>query len=301
MAVSAELVDHGVGYLCVGGIDLNVIDSAAGRREIMFSPGRAVIRGNKDLAGGSEGAARCSIDGVHIRRSDADRIQGVPPTIESDGSRGGDGGPSVAPIGGFPHMSRAIQNAVSVARVYRERRIEILRVISGHADGLDEPVIACVVGAAEEIPVAEALDRSLMIDAGAIGGTEFGIAAIASVRLRPDWIANVQFGAVILATADHDVGIGRVQPDARELGRGKISVEIGPGRCRGSIQTVDAAIVTIQQLAIRIEVHCVMINVGRSIIRRSAGMNIYPARAAGDRPQNTIGARGPSRIDDGRV
>ena len=59
-----------------------------------------------------------------------------------------------------------------------------------------------------------------MINAVAIGGTEFRIAAIASVRLRPDRVANVQFGAVILAAADHPGGIGRVQPDTRELDRG---------------------------------------------------------------------------------
>ena len=51
-----------------------------------------------------------------------------------------------------------------------------------------------------------------MISAVAIGGTEFGIAAIASVSQQPDaWgDARIQFGAVILAAADHDVGIGRV-------------------------------------------------------------------------------------------
>src|SRR2546422_3429059 len=54
MAVSIECVHHRVRYLGVGGIDLNVIDSAIAGREVVLSPGGAVICGNKDLAGASE-------------------------------------------------------------------------------------------------------------------------------------------------------------------------------------------------------------------------------------------------------
>jgi hypothetical protein len=83
MAVSAEVVHHSVCYLGGGGIDLNVIDSGAARREVVLSPGPAVVGGNKDLAGGGKCAARRRIDGVEVVGSDPDGIYEIPQAIES--------------------------------------------------------------------------------------------------------------------------------------------------------------------------------------------------------------------------
>ena len=50
MPVSVEGIHHRVGDLGVGGIDLDVIDSAVACREVVLRPGRPVSRSNKDLA-----------------------------------------------------------------------------------------------------------------------------------------------------------------------------------------------------------------------------------------------------------
>ena len=51
MTRSAKPVDHGVRDLGVGGIDLNLIDSAAVRRQIALGPRRPMVGGNEDSAG----------------------------------------------------------------------------------------------------------------------------------------------------------------------------------------------------------------------------------------------------------
>jgi hypothetical protein len=66
MTPSAKLVDHGVRDLSVGGIDPNLIDSGAARRQIKLSPYRAMVGSNEDLAGRGECSACASIDCIDI-------------------------------------------------------------------------------------------------------------------------------------------------------------------------------------------------------------------------------------------
>ena len=54
MTHSAKLVDHGVRDLGVGGIDPNLIDSGAARRQIVLRPYRPMVGGNENLATGGE-------------------------------------------------------------------------------------------------------------------------------------------------------------------------------------------------------------------------------------------------------
>ncbi|PYI75607.1 MAG: hypothetical protein DMF01_07145 [Verrucomicrobia bacterium] len=108
-----------------------------------------------------------------------------------------------------------------------------------------------------------------MIGAAAVGGAELGQTAIAAIGLGPEWSAHVKLGAVVLATADDDVGVRRVQADALELDRVQVAVEIGPGGDGRIIQAIDAAIVAIEQLAVGIEIDPVMIDVG---LHHYAGM-----------------------------
>ena len=108
-----------------------------------------------------------------------------------------------------------------------------------------------------------------MIGAVTIGGAECGQATIAAIGLGPEWGAHVKLSAVVLAAADDDVGVRRVQADALELDRVLVAVEIGPGRHGRIIQAIDAAIIAIEQFAIGIEIDPVMINVR---LHRYAGM-----------------------------
>ena len=100
-----------------------------------------------------------------------------------------------------------------------------------------------------------------MIGAAAIGGAELGQTAIAAIGLGPEQSAGVQLRAVVLATADDDVGVSRVQADAFELDRVQVAVEVGPGGDGRISQAIDPAVVAIEQLAVGIEINPVMINV----------------------------------------
>jgi hypothetical protein len=100
-----------------------------------------------------------------------------------------------------------------------------------------------------------------MIDHAAISGAELGQATIAAFDFGPEQSAGVQLRAVVLTTADDDVGVSGVQADAFELDRVQVAVEIGPGRNGRISQAIDAAIVAIEQLAVNIEIDPVMINV----------------------------------------
>ena len=66
MTHSAKLVDHSVRDLCVGGIDPNLIDSGAARRQIVLSPYRPMVGSNEDLAGRGKCSACASIDCIDI-------------------------------------------------------------------------------------------------------------------------------------------------------------------------------------------------------------------------------------------
>jgi hypothetical protein len=66
MTRSAKLVDHGVRDLGVGGIDLNLIDSGAARRQIVLGPHRPMVDGNEDLAGRGKCSSSASIDRVRV-------------------------------------------------------------------------------------------------------------------------------------------------------------------------------------------------------------------------------------------
>src|SRR5262249_27000179 len=149
----------------------------------------------------------------------------------------------------------------TIARINRERSIEILCVICRHAGGPGDPARAAIGGTPEEISCAEALYRRLMIDHAAISGAELGQTTIAAFDFGPKQRSRVQLRAVVLATTDDDVGVGRVQTDAFELDRVKVAVEIGPGRAGRNSQAIDAAIVAIEQQTVGIEINPVMINV----------------------------------------
>jgi hypothetical protein len=66
MTRSAKLVDHGVRDLGVSGIDPNLIDSGAARRQIVLRPYRPMVGGNEDLAGRGKRSASGSIDCIDI-------------------------------------------------------------------------------------------------------------------------------------------------------------------------------------------------------------------------------------------
>jgi len=100
-----------------------------------------------------------------------------------------------------------------------------------------------------------------MIDHAAISGAELGQTTIAPFDFGPEQSARVQLRAVVLATTDDDVGVRRVQADPFKLDRVKVAVEIGPSRDGRISQAIDTAIVTIEQLAVGIEINPVMINV----------------------------------------
>jgi len=95
-----------------------------------------------------------------------------------------------------------------------------------------------------------------------IGLAELGEPAIASLRLHPTHRTPKEFGAVILAASDRNVSIGRVKADAVELDSFKIPVEIGPhgvGEAAVGIQSINAAVIAVEQFAVGIERHGVMI------------------------------------------
>ncbi len=66
MTRSAKLVHYGVRDLGVGGIDPNLIDSGAARRQIVLSPYRPMVGSHEDLAGRGECSASGSINCIDI-------------------------------------------------------------------------------------------------------------------------------------------------------------------------------------------------------------------------------------------
>ena len=66
MTRSAKPVDHRVGYESVGGIDLNLIDSFAARRQIVLRPDRPMVGGNENLAAVGKCSPCANIDRVRI-------------------------------------------------------------------------------------------------------------------------------------------------------------------------------------------------------------------------------------------
>jgi hypothetical protein len=66
MTCSAKLVNYSVGDLGVGGIDPNLIDSGAARRQIVLSPYRPMVGSNEDLAGRGKCSAGGSINCIDI-------------------------------------------------------------------------------------------------------------------------------------------------------------------------------------------------------------------------------------------
>ncbi len=66
MTRSAKPVDHGVRDLGVGGIDLNLIDSGAARRQIVLGPHRPMVGGNENLAAEGELSSSGGIDCIDI-------------------------------------------------------------------------------------------------------------------------------------------------------------------------------------------------------------------------------------------
>ena len=66
MTRSAKLVDHGVRDLGVGGIDPNLIDSVAARRQIVLGPHHPIVAGNEDLAGRGKCSSSGGIDCIDI-------------------------------------------------------------------------------------------------------------------------------------------------------------------------------------------------------------------------------------------
>lgn len=108
MTPGAKPIDHGVRDLGVGGIDPNVIDSGAARREIVLSPRPPLVGSNEDLAGRGKLSAGGSIDCIDIRGSNSDCVYIISATVKSANPRCGDGGPQVTHVGSLPHMGSAI-------------------------------------------------------------------------------------------------------------------------------------------------------------------------------------------------
>src|SRR5439155_399369 len=87
-------------------------------------------------------------------------------------------------------------------------------------------------------------------------------------------------GPVVLRTAVGDVGRGGVQADADELERGQVAVEVVPDDAvhRGVGQAPDAAVVAVQQQAVGVEGHGVV--VGVDAVAVGPGGDVRPGRPA---------------------
>lgn len=66
MTHSAKLVNHRVRDLGVGGIDPNLIDSGAARRQIVLNPYRPMVGSNENLAAGGKCSSSGGIDCIDI-------------------------------------------------------------------------------------------------------------------------------------------------------------------------------------------------------------------------------------------
>src|ERR1700675_4057060 len=83
-------------------------------------------------------ATCCGIDCAHVGRGQPDRINGTT-------KAGTKCVPTVASVGGFPHVIGTIQNSVPVTRIDREGRVEELIEDICNASDLAEPGRASIV------------------------------------------------------------------------------------------------------------------------------------------------------------
>src|SRR5262249_53418178 len=137
-----------------------------------------------------------------------------------------------------------------------------------------------------------------------VGWAELGEAAVPSVRRGPSRITAVDRSAVILAAADGDVGICGVEVDSHELNSVEVAVKVAPLDGRSAVQAEEAAVITVQQLAVGVEGDGVVVGVGGdgAVGKVEAGPAHSAVGAAnnGGRLAERRAGRAPG-VDDGRV
>src|SRR5262249_47800925 len=121
--------------------------------------------------------------------------------------------------------------------------------------------------------------RSDVIRHRAIRRAELGESTIAAISLLPDDATTVERRAIVLAAADHLVGVGGVQANALELDGAEVAIQVGPRRDGRVIQTMNAAIIAIQQKAVGVESNSMVVWMWRSIVGGSARINVCPGHS----------------------
>ena len=149
-------------------------------------------------------------------------------------------------------MSRAVQNSIAIARIDREWRIEVLSGI-GDSGCLRNPCCAAIIGAPEETTRTVAIDWSLVIHAEGVGFTEFDQAAISALEQRPAQAARVFRDAIVLTSAQCDVGVCGVEGDSVELNCIQIAIELSPGKGCRVVEAVDSPVIAVEILAISVK------------------------------------------------
>ena len=157
-------------------------------------------------------------------------------------------------------MIATIQHTVAVNGIDDKRRVETLNAC--YAAVLCHPAQATIVRTPEEV-LPEARYRYLMVDTVRVGLAELNETAIATLYQGPAPGAREPRRAVVLAPTQGDVRVGRVKADALELDGIDFIVEAGPEDGSGIrvVQTPNATIIAIDQLAVRIEGKGVVIDV----------------------------------------
>src|SRR5262245_46033735 len=257
---TGELAHDGIGNLRVRWIDLN-IGNRARKREILQSPGGAVIRRHECASGGRH------VDRVQVSVRLADRVDVI-------GERSAQSSPRVAAVGRLPEMASAVEDVVAIGWIYDERRIEILGAagVVRDAGDLACPRCAAVIGAAEEIRGPKACDRRLMIDPAQVRLAELDQTAITALDQGPAERGRVSRGAVVLTATEGNVDVRRMEPNALKLNgvqeRGA-AIQLRPA-VRGRVVTEDATVVAVEEFAACIECGGVMINVRSHSARANA-------------------------------
>src|SRR5260370_21430121 len=96
-----------------------------------------------------------------------------------------------------------------------------------------------------------------------IGRINTDEAAVPPDHLVPGRAAGVLFGAVVLAAAEGNVGVGRVDGNAGELGDLQVAIEIGPVDHAhvGVVQAPNAAVIAVHQQTVVVEIDGVVVRV----------------------------------------
>src|SRR5205823_10075612 len=108
-------------------------------------------------------------------------------------------------------------------------------------------------------------------------------------------------GAVVLAAAEGDVGVGGVQGDPVEHDGVEVAVEVGPvDVARGvAVEPPDAAVVPVEQVAGGVEGDAVVIDVRAVAV--GAGADGGPGGAAVGGHDDRVAARAAAGVDNARA